>query len=237
MSILEGPFSNPKALQDAAVFANDMIARMLDGRIGGSLPFVLTYGVTWEEAGRFGLPCGGTLELVVEPEAVLRGLCDRLGVELHPEMLRPHADRAVRRRRRGGGEPDGVSPGVPREARGPPVPAGDADVPVAGPRGPVAAAQQVVRRVRRADRQGDARRRRDSPRSPRVRSSESTSESTSSHAPTRAVRTRWSRRRTRRPSPARRPQRPVPPGIAVGRRDVAARRPAAPGPRRTCASR
>lgn len=35
-------------------------------------------------------------ELVVEPEAVLRGLCDRLGLELHPEMLRPHADRAVR---------------------------------------------------------------------------------------------------------------------------------------------
>jgi xanthine dehydrogenase accessory factor len=29
---------------------DDMIARMLDGRIGGSQPFVLTYGVTREEA-------------------------------------------------------------------------------------------------------------------------------------------------------------------------------------------
>lgn len=46
---------------------DDMIARMLDGRIAGSQPFVLRYGVTREEANRFGLPCGGTLELVVEP--------------------------------------------------------------------------------------------------------------------------------------------------------------------------
>jgi xanthine/CO dehydrogenase XdhC/CoxF family maturation factor len=40
---------------------------MQDGRIAGSQPFVLTYGVTRDEAARFGLPCGGTLELVVEP--------------------------------------------------------------------------------------------------------------------------------------------------------------------------
>ena len=37
----------------------------------GQLPFdqctVLTYGVTREEAQRFGLPCGGTLRLVIEP--------------------------------------------------------------------------------------------------------------------------------------------------------------------------
>ncbi|MDD2667575.1 XdhC family protein [Zoogloea sp.] len=60
---------------------DDMIARMLDGRIGGSQPFVLTYGVTREEANRFGLPCGGTLELVVEPapdHALLTDLAARL---------------------------------------------------------------------------------------------------------------------------------------------------------------
>jgi xanthine dehydrogenase accessory factor len=60
---------------------DDMIARMLDGRIGGSRPFVLTYGVTREEASRFGLPCGGTLELVVEPapdHALLTDLAARL---------------------------------------------------------------------------------------------------------------------------------------------------------------
>ncbi len=60
---------------------DDMIARMLDGRIGGQQPFVLTYGVTREEANRFGLPCGGTLELVVEPapdHALLAELAARL---------------------------------------------------------------------------------------------------------------------------------------------------------------
>ena len=60
---------------------DDMIARMLDGRIGGSQPFVLTYGVTREDANRFGLPCGGTLELVVEPapdHALLTDLAARL---------------------------------------------------------------------------------------------------------------------------------------------------------------
>ncbi|MBK7236252.1 MAG: XdhC family protein [Sterolibacteriaceae bacterium] len=46
---------------------DDLIERMADGRIAGKLPFPLIYGVTREDATRFGLPCGGTLELVVEP--------------------------------------------------------------------------------------------------------------------------------------------------------------------------
>lgn len=46
---------------------DDLIARMREGRITGTQPFALSYGVTKDEATRFGLPCGGTLELVVEP--------------------------------------------------------------------------------------------------------------------------------------------------------------------------
>ena len=46
---------------------DDLIARMAAGDFVGSQPLVLRYGVTAEEARRFGLPCGGTLELVVEP--------------------------------------------------------------------------------------------------------------------------------------------------------------------------
>src|SRR5438046_3001556 len=38
-------------------------------------PQVLTYGVTNEEATRWGLPCGGTLQLVMEP------LAERSGIE------------------------------------------------------------------------------------------------------------------------------------------------------------
>lgn len=47
---------------------DDIIAHMREGRLGDSLPFALDYGVTQDEAARFGLPCGGALQLVVEPQ-------------------------------------------------------------------------------------------------------------------------------------------------------------------------
>lgn len=55
---------------------DDLIARMRGGHINGSQPFVLRYGVTRDEAARFGLPCGGTLELVVEPAPDAARLAD-----------------------------------------------------------------------------------------------------------------------------------------------------------------
>jgi xanthine dehydrogenase accessory factor len=45
----------------------DLIERTLRGEFASPLPFVLKYGVTREEASYYGLPCGGTMELVVEP--------------------------------------------------------------------------------------------------------------------------------------------------------------------------
>ncbi|WP_137890241.1 XdhC family protein [Ramlibacter sp. 2FC] len=60
---------------------DDLIARMREGRLGEAAPFKLVYGVTKDEATRFGLPCGGTLELVVEPApemALLEDLAQRL---------------------------------------------------------------------------------------------------------------------------------------------------------------
>ena len=47
---------------------DDLIARLHDGRLPESAPPVqwVTYGVTKEEAARFGLPCGGTLRLIEE---------------------------------------------------------------------------------------------------------------------------------------------------------------------------
>jgi xanthine dehydrogenase accessory factor len=47
---------------------DDIIVRMREGRLDADLPFSLTYGVTKEEAARYGLPCGGALQLVVEPQ-------------------------------------------------------------------------------------------------------------------------------------------------------------------------
>jgi xanthine dehydrogenase accessory factor len=46
---------------------DDLIAKMANGEFQGSSVFTMSYGVLAEEARRFGLPCGGTLELVVEP--------------------------------------------------------------------------------------------------------------------------------------------------------------------------
>lgn len=52
---------------------DDLIRRAAAGEFTGSAPRLLRYGVTADEAHRFGLPCGGTLELVLEPapDAVL----------------------------------------------------------------------------------------------------------------------------------------------------------------------
>lgn len=46
---------------------DDLIAKLREGRLAASGPERATYGVTREEGERFGLPCGGTLELVCEP--------------------------------------------------------------------------------------------------------------------------------------------------------------------------
>jgi xanthine dehydrogenase accessory factor len=44
----------------------DLAARLRDRRLPEKLPGSITYGVTREEAQRFGLPCGGRLQLIVE---------------------------------------------------------------------------------------------------------------------------------------------------------------------------
>jgi len=45
---------------------DDLIARLHAGQFAGEHPEVITYGVSGDEAARFGLPCGGTLRLVQE---------------------------------------------------------------------------------------------------------------------------------------------------------------------------
>ena len=60
---------------------DDLIRRAAAGEFAGSAPRLLRYGVTADEAHRFGLPCGGTLELVLEPApdaALLDQLAQRI---------------------------------------------------------------------------------------------------------------------------------------------------------------
>lgn len=45
----------------------DLVRRVREGLLDRATPEVLSYGGTPEEAARFGLPCGGTVRIVIEP--------------------------------------------------------------------------------------------------------------------------------------------------------------------------
>lgn len=61
---------------------DDLIARTKADALGADGPQVVRYGVSGDEAARFGLPCGGTLELVLEP------LAEHSRVEVLLDMLK-----------------------------------------------------------------------------------------------------------------------------------------------------
>ncbi len=46
---------------------DDLIHRVQHGELGGRLPQTTTYGASAEQAQRFGLPCGGSVQVVLEP--------------------------------------------------------------------------------------------------------------------------------------------------------------------------
>ena len=58
---------------------DDLIDRVRQQGIAATRPEVLRYGVSAEEATRFGLPCGGTIELFLEPVGPRSCLPDLLG--------------------------------------------------------------------------------------------------------------------------------------------------------------
>src|SRR5919204_1695642 len=57
---------------------DDLIEKVRSKAVGAQKPQLVTYGVTNEEATRWGLPCGGTLQLVVEPLTEKSGIQDLL---------------------------------------------------------------------------------------------------------------------------------------------------------------
>jgi len=68
---------------------DDLIARVARGELAAPLPQILRYGATADEAQRFGLPCGGTLQLVLEALSTGSQLRDLLAaIEGHRRVAR-----------------------------------------------------------------------------------------------------------------------------------------------------
>ena len=68
---------------------DDMILQVRSGELVKDKPATTRYGVSAEEAKRFGLPCGGTLELVLEPLTKNSGIDELLArIERHELVMR-----------------------------------------------------------------------------------------------------------------------------------------------------
>ena len=68
---------------------DDLIERVKRGELALRLPQATTYGASAEEAQRFGLPCGGSMQIVLEPlgaQSMLRELLS--GIEEHRVVSR-----------------------------------------------------------------------------------------------------------------------------------------------------
>ena len=68
---------------------DDLILRVRAGELGSDVPRATLYGATAEEARRFGLPCGGSVQIVMEPLG-RRSMLDELlqAIELHQVVCR-----------------------------------------------------------------------------------------------------------------------------------------------------
>lgn len=66
---------------------DDMIDKVKSGTVAADGPELLVYGVTRDQAERFGLPCGGTLELVVERLDAHSGLADLVHAVEHHNIV------------------------------------------------------------------------------------------------------------------------------------------------------
>src|SRR5689334_12006432 len=69
-------------------------ARLASAQEGEMRPSLITYGVTNEEATRWGLPCGGTLQLVLEPLENHSGVAELLEKISEQQLVKRHVDMA-----------------------------------------------------------------------------------------------------------------------------------------------
>ena len=76
---------------------DDLIEKIKSQAVAARLPQLVTYGVTNEEATRWGLPCGGTLQVVVEPLTAESGIAELLERISHQQLVRRRLDMATGR--------------------------------------------------------------------------------------------------------------------------------------------
>jgi len=73
---------------------DDLVEKVRAQAVAAEQPQLVTYGVTNEEATRWGLPCGGTLQLVVEPVSDASGIGELLERVSKQQLVRRRLDMA-----------------------------------------------------------------------------------------------------------------------------------------------
>lgn len=71
---------------------DDLIHRAREHTLIGTRPEVVTYGVSAEEARRFGLPCGGTIQVVLEPLSSASCMSELLASVEHGQLVARELD-------------------------------------------------------------------------------------------------------------------------------------------------
>src|SRR5215831_14694853 len=71
---------------------DDLVAHRAD--FTGAKPHFARYGVTADEARRFGLPCGGELEIIIEPEVSAESIAQLLAQISEGRIVARHVDLA-----------------------------------------------------------------------------------------------------------------------------------------------
>ena len=74
---------------------DDLIASARTTGISRKLPQVLRYGISADEAHRFGLPCGGTIEVVIQPLTAASRIAETLAHLARHEMVSRSVDLAT----------------------------------------------------------------------------------------------------------------------------------------------
>jgi len=67
---------------------DDLVEKVRDKFAAAKKPELVVYGVTNQEATRWGLPCGGTLELVLEPLGEESGIAELLERVTHQQLVK-----------------------------------------------------------------------------------------------------------------------------------------------------